>query len=51
MAALIRNLLGAYELEGVAERVGDRTEYRWGDDAKTYRPHSQNIVGVFKRKS
>lgn len=40
-----------YEKVGVAERVGDHTEYRWGDEAKAYQPHSPNIVWVFKRKS
>jgi hypothetical protein len=51
MTAWIQSLLGGYELVGVAERVGNRTEYRWDDEAKAYRPHSQNIVGVFRRKS
>jgi Dolichyl-phosphate-mannose-protein mannosyltransferase len=51
MTAWIQSLLGRYELVGVAERVGAHTEYRWDDEAKAYRPHSQNIVGVFKRKS
>jgi len=51
MTAWIESLLRGYELVGIAERVGEHIEYRWGDDAKTYRPHSQNIVGVFRRKS
>jgi len=51
MTAWMKSLLGGYELVGVAERVGDHTEYRWDDEAKAYRPHSQNVVGVFKRKS
>jgi hypothetical protein len=51
MTSWIQSLLSGYELEGIAERVGDHTEYRWGDEAKAYRPHSQNIVRVFKRKS
>jgi hypothetical protein len=51
MAAWIQSLLGGYELVGIAERVGKHTEYRWDDEARAYRPHSQNIVGVFKRKS
>ncbi len=51
MAAWIQSLLDGYELVGIGERVGGHTEYRWDDDAKAYRPHSQNIVGVFKRKS
>ena len=51
MAAWIQSLLGGYELVGIAERVGEHTEYRWDDEAKAYRSHSQNIVGVFKRKS
>ncbi len=50
MTAWIDRFLGRYELVGVAERVGDHTEYRWGDEAKAYQVHSQDIVGVFKRK-
>lgn len=43
--------LGAhYELVGVADRVGDHTEYRWDDEAKIYQPQSRNVVGLFKRK-
>lgn len=39
-----------YELVGVADRVGDDTEYHWDDDAKAYQPRSRNAVGIFKRK-
>jgi hypothetical protein len=39
-----------YELVGVADRVGDHTEYRWDGAAKVYQPRSRNVVGVFKRK-
>ena len=51
MSAWKGGYLSEYELMGVAERLGDHTEYHWGDDAKAYQPHSQNIVGIFKRKS
>ncbi|MGA9528803.1 MAG: glycosyltransferase family 39 protein [Terriglobales bacterium] len=45
------NYIGSrYELVGIAERMGDHTDYHWDDDARTYRPRSQNIVGIFKRK-
>jgi hypothetical protein len=45
------NYLGAhYELVGVADRIGDHTEYRWGNDAKSYQPHSRNVIGIFLRK-
>lgn len=50
MTAWIQSLLSEYELVGIAERVGEHTEYRWDDEARAYRPHSQNIVGVFRRK-
>ena len=44
------NYLGAhYELVGVADRVGDHTEYRWGKDALAYQPHSRNVIGIFLR--
>ena len=39
-----------YQLVGVADRVGDHTEYRWGDEAKAYQPRSRNVLGIFKRK-
>jgi hypothetical protein len=28
----------------------DRTEYRWGDDARRYTPQSQYRLQVFRRK-
>jgi hypothetical protein len=43
-------LASHYELVGVADRVGDHTEYRWDDEAKAYQPRSRNVIGVFKRK-
>ncbi|MGB9234470.1 MAG: glycosyltransferase family 39 protein [Terriglobales bacterium] len=51
MTEWIKNVLLDYELVGVAERVGKRTEYHWDDEARAYKTHSQNIVGVFRRKS
>jgi 4-amino-4-deoxy-L-arabinose transferase-like glycosyltransferase len=50
MTSWIDSFLGGYELVGIAERVGDHTEYRWDNDAKRYIPHGQDIAGVFKRK-
>lgn len=43
-------LASQYDLVGVADRVGDHTEYRWGEAAKTYQPRSRNVIGIFKRK-
>jgi hypothetical protein len=41
-----------YELVGIADILRpDYTEYHWGDEAKTYRPRSQYVVEVFKRKA
>ena len=41
-----------YELVGIADILRpDYTEYHWGDDAKNYRPRSQYVVEVFKRKA
>ena len=41
-----------YDLVGVADILRpDYTEYHWGDEAKTYRPRSQYVVEVFKRKA
>jgi hypothetical protein len=39
-----------YELTGVADIHKTQTEYRWGDEAKTYQPRSNSVVFVFKRK-
>jgi len=39
-----------YEQVGVADIFADKTVYRWGDEAKNYRPHSQHNVMVFQRK-
>jgi hypothetical protein len=38
-----------YELTGIAD-VLPQTQYRWGEDAKTYRPRSLDTIQVFKRK-
>ena len=43
-------LASQYDLVGVADRVGDHTEYRWGEAAKTYQPRSRNVIGIFKQK-
>ena len=39
-----------YELAGVADIHTFHTDYRWGDDAKTYRPRSNSTVFVFQRR-
>jgi hypothetical protein len=40
-----------YDLEGVIDILSmDRTEYRWGDDARRYTPQSQYRLQVFRRK-
>ncbi len=39
-----------YELTGIADIHLTRTDYRWGDDAKSYQPRSNAVVFVFKRK-
>jgi hypothetical protein len=51
MSAWLGSFLAGYELVGVVERVGDHIAYHWDDDARAYEPHSQNILGVFRRKS
>jgi hypothetical protein len=48
--AWANGFLRDYELVGVADSVGDHTEYRWDADAKTYKPHSPDIMTVFRRK-
>lgn len=41
-----------YELVGIADILRpDYTEYHWGDEAKTYRARSRDVVEVFKRKA
>lgn len=40
-----------YELTGVADIHMKQTDYRWGDDAKSYQPRSNSVVFVFKRKA
>lgn len=39
-----------YERVGIAD-IGRTTEYRWGDEAKTYHPLSSWTVSVFKRRA
>ena len=39
-----------YDQVGLVD-IGQTTEYRWEDDAKTYRPLSPWTVSVFKRKT
>ena len=39
-----------YELVGIADIIDPRhTEYRWGDQARTYRRRSRSVVLVFRR--
>jgi len=38
-----------YELTGVADIHMTQTDYRWGDEAKSYQPRSNSVVFVFKR--
>ena len=40
-----------YEMTGVADIHMSQTDYRWGDDAKSYQPRSNSVVFVFKRKA
>lgn len=40
-----------YEMTGIADIHMSQTDYRWGDDAKSYRPRSNSVVFVFKRKA
>jgi dolichyl-phosphate-mannose-protein mannosyltransferase len=44
-----RYLQDHYELTGIAD-VLPQTQYRWGEDAKAYRPRSRDTIQVFKRK-
>ncbi len=39
-----------YERVGVAD-LGESIQYVWGDAAKSYLPHSDKVIYVFKRKS
>ena len=40
-----------YDLDGMIDILGmDRTEYRWGEEARDYQPRSQARLQVFKRK-
>jgi hypothetical protein len=38
-----------YELTGVADILAAQTDYRWGNEAKSYQPRSNSVVFVFKR--
>jgi hypothetical protein len=40
-----------YELTGVAGIHAHQTDYRWGDEVKTYQPTSNSNLFVFKRKT
>jgi len=41
-----------YTLVGIADMLSpDHTEYRWGDEAKAYRPRSRMVIAVFEKKS
>ena len=40
-----------YEVVGVADIHMSQTDYRWGDDAKSYYPRSNSVVFVFKKKA
>jgi hypothetical protein len=40
-----------YEMTGVAEIHMSQTDYRWGEDAKSYEPRSNSVVFVFKRRA
>ena len=41
-----------YDLDGVIDILDmDRTEYRWGDEARNYQLRSQAGLQVFKRKT
>jgi len=45
-----RYVNGRYDLTGIADIIGpSQTEYRWGDQAKTYVPQSPNLIRIFKR--
>lgn len=46
----VKYVRAGYERVGTAD-IGATTEYRWGDDAKAYRPHSRFTVSVFKRNA
>jgi hypothetical protein len=40
-----------YEMTGVADIHMSQTDYRWGDDAKSYHPRSNSVVFVFKKRA
>ena len=50
MSSMQRYVQEYYVTDGIVDIRND-TQYRWGEDAKSYLPHSQNYVLVFKRKS
>jgi hypothetical protein len=40
-----------FDLVGVIDILSlDRTEYRWGDEARTYSPRSRYFIYVFQRR-
>lgn len=40
-----------YDLSGVADIHMAQTDYRWGEDAKTFQPRSSAVVFIFQRKN
>jgi hypothetical protein len=38
-----------YEIVGVADILEEGTQYRWGEEARSYTPVSSNTVKIFKR--
>jgi hypothetical protein len=47
----IDSYLGAqYDIVGVAD-ILDKTNYVWGDKAKSYRPESSSVIRVFKKRA
>jgi len=42
---------GRYDMVGIADIVSDfRTEYRWGAAAAAYRPESDYIVAIYRKR-
>ncbi len=39
-----------YDLTGIADITGGQTIYKWNDDARTYKPTSQQHILIYKRK-
>ena len=40
-----------YELSGIVDLLGQRTQYLWGDATRTYKPLSPYTIRIFKRKA